>query len=712
MIGRMIPSKKITKEENIMRKFLSLLLSLAMVLSLSVTTLAAETKLATAPAPAAEEDIVILHTNDVHCDYLAYSKVAALAKDADLLVDAGDHIQGDVIGTLSKGEYIVDIMNYLKYDLAVPGNHEFDYGMAQFLNIANKLAKYPYVSANFTGKDGTPYFDAYKMFEVDGKKVAIVGLCTPETFTKSTPTYFQDGNGNYIYGFCEGNNGKDLYDAAQKAIDAAKAAGADYVIGLGHLGIDEQSEPWTSKSLIANTTGFDAFIDGHSHSTFSEVVKDKAGNDVVFEQTGTKLANVGKLTIKADGTILHENVSLENVEADADAEAFIAGITAKFDSLQKKVVAKTNVLLTIKDADGKRAVRNQETNLGDLCADAYRILLGADIAFVNGGGVRDDIAIGDITYGDIIKVHPFGNEACLVEVTGQQIKDALELGASAYPGESGGFLQVSGLSYTINAGIPSSVVKNDKSEFVKVDGAYRVEDIEIGGVALDVNKTYTLASHNYMLKDGGDGYAMFGEKNVKIIKDCVMIDNQVLINYIVDELNGVVGEQYAAPQGRIAVNPFKDVKAGQWYYDYVLDLYYDGVINGMTTNTYAPAGTLTWAQALKLLLVANGDLENVIGAGWDATTIAKAAELGLVAADLDGTKAISRLEFCQVAAKLNKIAASTSASVFTDCTDGYVMALNEAGVIDGMGNNMFAPDQTLTRAQIAKIIFCLDNLAA
>lgn len=400
------------------------------------------------------------------------------------------------------------------------------------------------------------------------------------------------------------------------------------------------------------------------------------------------------------------------MEADADAEAFIAGITAKFDSLQKKVVAKTNVLLTIKDADGKRAVRNQETNLGDLCADAYRILLGADIAFVNGGGVRDDIAIGDITYGDIIKVHPFGNEACLVEVTGQQIKDALELGASAYPGESGGFLQVSGLSYTINAGIPSSVVKNDKSEFVKVDGAYRVEDIEIGGVALDVNKTYTLASHNYMLKDGGDGYAMFGEKNVKIIKDCVMIDNQVLINYIVDELNGVVGEQYAAPQGRIAVNPFKDVKAGQWYYDYVLDLYYDGVINGMTTNTYAPAGTLTWAQALKLLLVANGDLENVIGAGWDATTIAKAAELGLVAADLDGTKAISRLEFCQVAAKLNKIAASTSASVFTDCTDGYVMALNEAGVIDGMGNNMFAPDQTLTRAQIAKIIFCLDNLAA
>ena len=337
------------------------------------------------------------------------------------------------------------------------------------------------------------------------------------------------------------------------AIDAAKAAGADYVIGLGHLGIDEQSSPWMSKEVIANTTGFDAFIDGHSHSTFSETIKDKSGKEVVFEQTGTKLANVGKIIIKADGTITHENVDLNTVEPDAEAAAYIQTITDKFDALQKQVVAKTSVELTINGADGKRAVRNAETNLGDLCADAYRILLGADIAFVNGGGVRDNIKVGDITYGDIIKVHPFGNEACLVEVTGQQIKDALELGSAAYPGESGGFLQVSGLTYTINADIPSSVVKNDKSEFVKVDGAYRVSDIMVGGQPLDVNKTYTLASHNYMLKDAGDGYTMFGTKNVKLLKDGVMIDNQVLINYIVNNLGGVVGEQYAAPQGRITI---------------------------------------------------------------------------------------------------------------------------------------------------------------
>ena len=533
------------------KKFFSALMALVMMCSLTVFASADEPMLISA-APT-DGEIVILHTNDVHCGYLAYDKVATLAKDADLLIDAGDAIQGDVIGTLSTGEYIVDIMNHLGYDLAVPGNHEFDYGMDRFLELSEK-AEYPYVSANFTSlTTGKSYFDAYKIFEVEGKKVAFVGICTPETFTKSTPTYFQDKDGNYIYSFCEGNNGQDLYAAVQGAIDAAEAAGADYIIGVGHLGIDDESKPWTSYEVIANTHGLDILIDGHSHSVVSETVKDKDGHDVVLQQTGTKLANVGKVTIKADGTIVCENVDTAAVEADADTTAYIATITEKFDALQKQVVAKTDVQLTILGADGKRAVRNSETNLGDLCADAYRTLLGADIAFVNGGGVRADINVGDITYGDIIKVHPFGNEACLVEVTGQQIKDALELGASACPGENGGFLQVSGLSYTINTAIPSSVVKDDKDMFVKVDGAYRVTDIKVGGEPLDVNKTYTLASHNYMLKSQGDGYAMFGTDNVKLIKDCVMIDNQVLINYIVNELNGVVGEAYAAPAGRITI---------------------------------------------------------------------------------------------------------------------------------------------------------------
>ena len=583
-----------------MKKLIALLLAACLMLGLMTTAFAADEK---------SNDIVILYTNDVHCavdDNIGYAGLAAYKKEMQAaynyvaLVDCGDSVQGDVIGTLSKGEYLVDIMNEVGYDFASFGNHEFDYTLPQLQKLIDK-AKYQYLCCNltYTAKDGKGLtgYKAYEIKTYGNTKVAFVGIDTPESFTKSTPTYFQDANGNFVYSFAEGNNGADLYNAVQKAIDAAKAAGADYVIGLGHLGIDEQSSPWTSKEVIANTTGFDAFIDGHSHSTFSETIKDKSGKEVVFEQTGTKLANVGKIIIKADGTITHENVDLNTVEPDAEAAAYIQTITDKFDALQKQVVAKTSVELTINGADGKRAVRNAETNLGDLCADAYRILLGADIAFVNGGGVRDNIKVGDITYGDIIKVHPFGNEACLVEVTGQQIKDALELGSAAYPGESGGFLQVSGLTYTINADIPSSVVKNDKSEFVKVDGAYRVSDIMVGGQPLDVNKTYTLASHNYMLKDAGDGYTMFGTKNVKLLKDGVMIDNQVLINYIVNNLGGVVGEQYAAPQGRITIKTAaSDVPTNES----------DKVIAGRDTtvtegDTYTVvAGDCLWNIAYKL----------------------------------------------------------------------------------------------------------------
>ena len=510
--------------------------------------------------------VTILYTNDVHTyidnksPKLTYAAIAALKQGyvdegkPVLLVDAGDHIQGTAYGSMDDGATIIELMNEAGYDVATLGNHEFDYGMARAKAII-KEADFPYVSCNWVDlRTGLRVLPAVKLFPAGGKWIAFVGITTPESFTKSTPAYFMNAKQTkYIYDILGGDDGRKLYDAVQKGIDKAKALGADVIIGLGHLGVDPSSSPWTSEEVIANTTGFDAFIDGHSHSTFSETIKDKSGKEVVFEQTGTKLANVGKIIIKADGTITHENVDLNTVEPDAEAAAYIQTITDKFDALQKQVVAKTSVELTINGADGKRAVRNAETNLGDLCADAYRILLGADIAFVNGGGVRDNIKVGDITYGDIIKVHPFGNEACLVEVTGQQIKDALELGSAAYPGESGGFLQVSGLTYTINADIPSSVVKNDKSEFVKVDGAYRVSDIMVGGQPLDVNKTYTLASHNYMLKDAGDGYTMFGTKNVKLLKDGVMIDNQVLINYIVNNLGGVVGEQYAAPQGRITI---------------------------------------------------------------------------------------------------------------------------------------------------------------
>ena len=595
------------------RKFISVLLALAMIFSSFAFAFADEDTAAVTAAPASE-DIVILHTNDIHCGYEAFDKLAALARTADFVVDAGDAIQGGPIGTLSKGEYITEIMNGIGYDVAGLGNHEFDYGMDQIKKIVNELAEFPYVCCNLIDlKTGKPMLDAYKIFEAKGKKIAFVGVDTPETFHKSTPTYFQDEKGNYIYSFCEGNDGQDLYDAVQKAVDDARAEGADFVIVLGHLGIDEESAPWRSTDVVTNTTGIDVLIDGHSHSVYSETVKNLEGKDVLIQQTGTKLANIGKITIAADGTISGENIPTEGLEADAEATAVVAGVAERFKDLTSAVVAKSNVDLIANAEDGTRIVRAQETNLGDLCADAYRTVMEADIAFANGGGVRANIAAGDITFGDILSVQTFGNMLCLAEVSGQQILDALELGYSQLPGLSGAFLQISGITCTVNTAIPSPVVKNDKSEFVKIEGQRRVSDVLVGGEPIDPAKTYKLASHDYMLKKGGDGYTMFGKDKINLLRDEVLIDNQGLINYIVDNLNGVVGEEYAEPQGRINIindksavdvaSYFSDVKAGDWFVDHVKAAFASNIIAGFHDNTFRPTGNLTHAQIM--VMVAN-----------------------------------------------------------------------------------------------------------
>ncbi len=511
--------------------------------------------------PVKSNDIVILGTSDVHCGIdqnigyaglAAYKKALAETHNYVALVDAGDAIQGDTIGTLSKGEYIVDIMNEVGYDVVTPGNHEFDYGMDQFLNVIVPKMKATYVSANFM-KDDKPVFDTYKLMTFGGKKVAFVGISTPETLVKSTPTYFQDKFGNYIYDFCNDSTGDKLYKAVQTAVDAAKKAGADYVVAVAHLGDDEASAPWTSMDVIKNTKGIDVLMDGHAHSTVVKSVKNKDGKSIKMVATGTKLENIGKIVIAENGTITAEYVGADVAkEKDADITKFVDSIKAKYKELENKVVAKTDVDLIIADQNENRLIRSQETNLGDLCADAYKNVLGADIAFVNGGGIRTSIAKGNITYGQIIAVHPFGNMACVVEATGQQILDALEFGSrNVGKGENGGFLQVAGLTYNINTYLESTVEENDKGEFVKVAGKYRVFDVKVNGETLDLARTYTLASHNYMLKNGGDGFVMF--KNNKILQDEVMIDNQVLINYIQNNLKGVVDSSYAQAQGRINI---------------------------------------------------------------------------------------------------------------------------------------------------------------
>ncbi len=525
----------------------------------------------TPPTPVTA-DTIILFTNDVHCGIRkgwGYAGVADLKKslieegNEVLLVDAGDHVQGGTIGSLTRGEAIIEIMNKVGYDLATLGNHEFDYGMDRMFELVGK-ANYPYISANFMDLTANAHaLDSYKIFEANGKKIAFVGISTPESITKSTPAYFMNADKTeYVYGFCQDATGAGVYTAVQAAIDAAKAEGADYVIAIGHMGIDEQSQPWTAPEVIANVSGLDAFIDGHSHSVIDATVKDKDGKDVLHGQTGTQLENVGKLTIAPDGSLDLELLpASEKVQDDPETDAFIKTIEEEFAALLNTVVAHTDHLLTIKNPEtGARAVRNHETNLGDLCADAYRAKFDADIAFVNGGGVRADIEAGDITFQQIINVHPFGNTGVLVEVTGQTILDALEMGARVWPGENGGFLHVSGLTYEIHTDVEPNVVVDDAKIWQGPKDAtapYRVQNVKVLNKEtgkyepLDLTKTYTLASHNYMLEDMGDGFAMFGA-NANILIESGIADNQILIDYIqsMPEVDGVHQvEGYTDPRG-------------------------------------------------------------------------------------------------------------------------------------------------------------------
>ena len=519
-------------------------------------------------------DIVILFTSDVHCGIDQGFGYAGLEQIRDglvaqgnvvILVDDGDNIQGEPIGTMTKGEALVELMNEAGYEIAIPGNHEFDYGMEQFLSLTEK-AKFQYISCNFN-KDGKLVFEPYVIKELGGAKVAFVGVTTPKTLTSSTPKYFQNEKGEFVYGFFQDETGEGVYKAVQKAVDDARADGAEYVIVLGHMGNEEESRPWTYADVIENTTGIDAFLDGHSHDTEQVTMKNKDGEDVIRSACGTKLASVGYCRIAGDGKITagvykwnNDTSAPELLGITNDMSKAVDKASNALNEKLKEVVATTQVKLTINDPEavdenGKpiRMVRRAETNLGDLCADAYRAQSGADIAFVNGGGVRVNIEAGDITLNDILKVHPFGNAMCVIEVTGQQILDALEWGAWNVPGENGGFLQVSGLSYEIHTYIDTPCKQDENTLFAGIEGERRVQNVLVNGKPIDPKATYTLASHDYMLLNQGDGYSMFG--GCKLLQDRVKLDNQVLIDYIVDTLGGTVGEQYDNPygEGRIVI---------------------------------------------------------------------------------------------------------------------------------------------------------------
>ena len=491
------------------------------------------------PAAPAGKTIKIIYTNDVHTYInkdLSYASVAALKNDRKaagndvLLVDAGDHIQGTAYGAMDQGKVIMKLMNDTGYDVATLGNHEFDYGMERALAVTEETS-IRYVSCNFyrvnaDGTRGGNVLNPYTVCLLDGgKKVAFVGITTPESFTKSTPKYFQDDNGNYIYGISGGADGKALYADVQDAIDKAKADGADYVIALGHLGVDPSSSPWTSREVIANTTGLDAFIDGHSHTTIeNEIVKDKADKAVVLTQTGSYFDAIGEMTINPDdGTITTKLITAEEYDkVDTGVKAVEKALMDKVNGELGEVIAESEIDFRIEDANGKRLIRKQETNLGDLNADAYywyinnKAGIDCDVAIMNGGGIRVNVDAGDWSYKTCKSVNPFGNVLCAMKVTGQQILDALEWGAKDLPeSENGGFLHVAGLTYKINTAIKSTVQQADKIWTGGPTGQYRVYDVKVfnktNGVyePLVLTKTYTLGGNNYTLRNLGDGFNMF-----------------------------------------------------------------------------------------------------------------------------------------------------------------------------------------------------------
>lgn len=524
-----------------------------------------------------QDDIVILYTNDVHCAVdadIGYAGLAAYKNwieqktDYVTLVDCGDALQGDTISAVSKGEYLVDIMNYIGYDFAVLGNHEFDYGMQQLSELMSKSsAQYLGCNINYigSGESAVSGIKAYEIVEYGKIKVAFIGVLTPESIVKSTPSYFMDESGQFVYDFY-GSSGEQLYAQVQKAVDECRDQGADFVVALAHLGSDEQSEPFRSIDLIRSTSGIDAVLDGHSHSVIScNVVKDKDGNKVLLSSTGTGLTNIGQLVITASGNISTGLIG-DYPDSESNTEAFIKEIQSQYESDLNQVVAQTEVKLTTTSDSAIRLVRNRETNLGDFCADAYRYIAKADIGFANGGGIRADIDAGDITYGDIISVHPYGNTLCVAEVTGREILDALEMASRSVlsetsdgenaVGENGGFLQVSGLKYTVDTSIESTVQVDESGMFLSCGENRRVKDVMVLGedgeyVPLDPQKTYTLASHNYLIKQGGDGINMFMDN--KLILNEGMLDYQVLITYITENLDGIVGKEYSAAQGRIII---------------------------------------------------------------------------------------------------------------------------------------------------------------
>ena len=753
-----------------MRRMLAVLMAAVMALSLAAPAMAQD-------APKSK-DTVILYTNDVHTyidGELSYDVIASLKDQLEtqyehvLLVDAGDHIQGTAYGSMDSGKTIIELMNAAGYDLATPGNHEFDYGVDGCMS-AMEWADYPYVSCNFyhmeDGVRSGTVLQPYSLFDLGDETIAFVGITTPETLINVPPAYFQDENGNFIYDIAGGEDGRALYDSVQKAIDRAKEAGADMVIGLGHLGEAYSFTSWLSRSVIANTHGLSAMIDGHSHSTIEgRTETDKDGCPVLLTQTGEYFNRVGMMIIDdethAITTHLLEKEDLAGLLPDADVKAIKDGWIGEIEHQLGQTIGFAQVTLDNYDAQGNRMVRLQETSSGDFAADAlYHLFdemeLDVDFAIINGGGVRNRAISGEMDYFTCKEIHTFGNVACLQTITGAQLLDALEWGAkSAGVSENGGFLQVSGLTYKIDTSIPCTVQSDEKGAWIGgPTGEYRVHDVKVYNKetnvweALDLKAEYNLAGYNYILRDLGDGFAMFdGAVNVL---DYVMEDYMVLANYIrafdggvVSAANSPLSAKYPGfvvdygtigGSGRITMtsaepaHSFTDLEKNAWYDDAVDYVLSNGLMNGVSGDRFDPHGTASRAQIAAILWRLEGEgttnyampFRDVDQSAWYAEAVRWAAAQGILngySAETFGPNDPVTRE--QLAAILYRYAQSkgkgfTGSWMFlldyadraeiSDWAYEAMCWMTMKGILNGTGSKMLEPRGSATRAQVAAMI--------
>ncbi len=546
-----------------MKKFLAVFFAVFMIATVFPFAAFAQTD-----TPVSDE-VIILYTNDVHCNIDNYPLLAAYRAEliaqgkTVITVDAGDAINGEIIGTLTEGAAIVDIMNEVGYDYAIPGNHEFDFGVERFITIAEEEAEYTYLSSNFYYlSSNDPVLAPYAVVEVNGRKIGFVGISTPETISKANPEYFKDENGNFIYGFPvypDGMTNEILYENVQESVDAARAEGATAVFALGHLGIVETTDGWKSTDVLANTNGITAFIDAHSHETIvNDIQKNELGISTTITQTGEKLDNIGRITLRGP-LAMFDLIDVDDIDVETmsqSAQDAYDAVKAKVDGYNEQTaylfdpIGTSEAHLVTRD-DYNWLVRRKETNAGDFVADAFRSATGADIAITNGGGVRSEIQVGDVSRKLLMDMAPWNNEMCVVEMTGEQLMLVLEHGARKCPEPLGSFFQVSGLTYEIHTYVESPITADQLDNFISLDhaAARRVRNVKVNGEPLDPDKIYTVAGSQYVLLDGGDGLTMLD--GVKVVSgDNLLCDSQMLIEYFTEALGGVItAEKYGNPDG-------------------------------------------------------------------------------------------------------------------------------------------------------------------